>query len=549
MITRLTQTQITHVLAGRDVLGRAYGKALTITNCEHQRHALAVWIQGAFHHRPGRLTIPQRTELIRKFAAFMTRDNNRAHGSDIADATRYLLARPQLLTTKLTFGGVVRLVREQRRRRQNQHDEDETARVIAAAKTPVPPRPVIATHGAYALHQLVHPIHLRNTGLAAGNCLAIPHSGSHIANPTYWDAVASKRTSIFTLHHNQGLCLVVAITHNRIAEWQLVSATPGMAEALQHCLAALTPPPPLDGIRYMLRAHTIPPRPQGRVLAANAEPPYLPETIDRALRGDLPDGPPLKPLALNRRAATMQPLRATLTHFAQLTNGASPEDMIRFARKLAVYLTRHPSPDAEPLIRGAGYFAANRQTLRSKLSFAGAARLQGVMWRAFENRQRRQLKAYVKSQLDLPLTAPRLLLARHDYRLTMLTHPRHLVDLAVKTKTKRLVAWIDGRAYPHRVYADQLLSGDRRFFTLSRADHICLWFASIDTSIIEMHVITPHEELVDILADCVPAVERITGPIVHAAGIWPQPEHECRPLGTYAAPRSWIHPRTPGVKP
>ncbi|WP_414463377.1 hypothetical protein [Hyphomicrobium sp. DY-1] len=544
MITRVTQRQVTHVLAGRNVTGRPYGAPIAFPDSPMKLLKLQAWIGTAFDKDGPRLTVAQRTALIRKLAHYMIR-TGKFDALRAASAVNHLRAHPELLTTRLSFAGAIAVAEDQQRHIANQHNKARRRDVLKdSADTPYAPPPVVHVDGPFVFEQLIHPRHLADAGTEAGNCLAVDKHVLPIANPLYWTSINRKGACLYAVRRDGSLRMVFLVAANRVTEAAILSPDPDLKGAFSRSLAALAPAAtPIAPPRRLSRRA---PRPN-----PPSEPPRISFTdIAPALNGHIPGGPDFKPLAFPTTTAARDLLMNAMTDFARLAPYHTLDDRLRFARKVAVYLVRHPKPeDGFALVRGTAYFAQHRAALRTRLSFAGAARLNGLMWRQFDNRQDKVAFTRLKRLMAAPCCQPLVLLEKDGFRLTMLTHPRHLADLGGVADTPFVIR--RGRQwYPQPRMWGQAHTGHRRFFTLWRGDKLCVAFTTMFSTLSEMHTFVPHDILSSILADCVPAVEAITGHLNPLRNdLWPRPESESLRFEPSGQPPNWIHPKHRNAPP
>jgi len=521
MTTNLTRLQVDRVLGGGDVLGRPFAKPIRFPKDPQKLAILCTWTHDFFTSRLGRLTVAQRTAFIRKFASYMIRTGSWC-GVDASTGWEWFRTHPHLLATKLSMASAIKQAREAEP--QERDDDGERIRRMRdyARTVPCPPMPVTYRSGSYVLEQLIHPDHLRAVGLEAKNCLAVTHNGAKIANRFYWQAVKKKKRHVFTLRNGGKLCLAFTVGEGRILESEIFEEPDSLRKAFFECIAALQKR--FGPIRYLLQDIFWDPNLEfpSRALFWSLMLPLARE-IRLALRGAVP-GAERKPLPMPTLAVRRRMLSWMKTFDAEVL-GCTSHDRIRFARKLSVFLifNRDANLREYTVLRAIEWFSAHRASLDSPLSLAGASRLHQQESKAHLNAQLKKAHALWHSDIRAPYAPPATVFKRDGYRLERLTHARHLIQTGIKARNC-LVQWRGKRPFPHSRFWKQLRDGQRHFFTLSRGDRLLVIFTIVDDFVTGMQHFTPRDDVADVMAACVPAVEAITGRVQpYADELWPRP--------------------------
>lgn len=377
-IARLTKIQVERVLAGGNVLGKNQNAPIRYPNFPERRMALYEWTQDFLYSSGPRLTVRQRTAFIRKLANFLIRDVGRCGDEPLGIS--WFRQHPEQLTSKLSFAGAVRQARAEEQHARNHAEAALIREMKLDSQRPCGPPPVINRVGPFSLEQLTHPHHIGDVGAEAANCLASIQENGHLTpNAYYWHDVKSRQIRILALRHIRDLCVVFSVSGCGIVEWDQLCEPDGMIPALNSFLTRMNIKPVHESRPVLRNGHA-------PCHASLAELEQMCRAVECALAGDVPGAPPMKPLTLPKANAALESLRSVMISFIRLCGDHTDDDLVRFARKVTVYFTRHSAPDETALIRGAGYYAAHRNALSSKLSFAGAARLQELMWRTVEKR-------------------------------------------------------------------------------------------------------------------------------------------------------------------
>lgn len=200
-----------------------------------------------FIARSGALTEKQRALFVRKLAVYVVRRGmGNLRDLDYLYGTNWFIAWPQLLESKLTFGGAV--TREALRFTFRRHEKEQRDTCAADTRAPLTEKPVVMAHDFYVLEQLVHARHLVEAGTVARNCLVRRVEGEDLPHPMYWMSVKSGRRKLFALRHRGELCLLISIVGSSVTEMRFVSPPKGVhlvlplvADALQGTLGTLWP--------------------------------------------------------------------------------------------------------------------------------------------------------------------------------------------------------------------------------------------------------------------------------------------------------------------
>lgn len=238
--------------------------------------------------------------------------------------------------------------------------------------------------------------------------------------------------------------------------------------------------------------------------------PYARE-IQRAVAGDVPGMPRLKPLTLPKRLIARQRLVRGMSTFMAAAPRSTDEERIRLARKLAVHIIRDNwQPIGSDITHGIQWFAANRAALSSRLSLSGAIRLQKI-------KRKRELDQQMKAALarwnadmralDVPMP---VIFSDEGYQLRELTTGRHLVNIG--SEAHNCLARRIGDTYlAHDGYWSQMRDGTRHLFALRLGEELHAVFSIAPPDLGEIQFLAPRESVVDILRRCMPAVETATG--------------------------------------
>jgi hypothetical protein len=200
-----------------------------------------------FIRRSGALTEQQRVLFTRKLAVYVVRRGKRnLRNLDYLYGTNWFIARPQLLESKLTFGGAVSREAQRLACRRNAMEQRDTS--AADMKAPLTEKPVVMVHEAYVLEQLVHARHVVEAGVIADNCLIRLVGKEILPNPLYWLSVKSGQRNLFALRHRGDLCLLISIVGSGVTEMEFVSRPKGLnlvlplvVDTLQRKLGTLWP--------------------------------------------------------------------------------------------------------------------------------------------------------------------------------------------------------------------------------------------------------------------------------------------------------------------
>jgi hypothetical protein len=265
--------------------------------------------------------------------------------------------------------------------------------------------------------------------------------------------------------------------------------------------------------------------------------------VRRAVDGEVPGFPRLKPLPFPKRLIARQRLMRGMSSFVAAAQRNTEEERIRFARKLAVHIIRDNwQPIGSDIILGVQWFAAHRAALSSRISLSGAIRLQKIRRKRDLDQQMKTAMARWHAALQVPDEPMPVVLSLDGYELRRLTTGRHLVNIGIAAHN--CLARRVGETYlPHDVYWMQLREGTRHIFALHRAETLLAVFSIAPTDHSEVQFLAPREHVVDILTRCVPAIETATG---HAV---PKSFTSCLAAGEVVALHPQPHPAAPTPTP
>ncbi|WP_409562200.1 hypothetical protein RLW55_01260 [Hyphomicrobium sp. B1] len=193
---------------------------------------LAYWTT-RFRDRAGAHTGKQRALFVRKFALYLIRmglrDNPR---HTYLLGTDWFAATPVLLESTLSFGGAVRLHRQDCQRRINLLAPLPETEILADLARPLVPKPVIGSHDAFVMEKLVHARHLVETGMRFDNCLKVRGHNGYLPNPIYWSLVKHRTTHLYVVRHLDNPCLLIDITLATVRQMQHLAPPPALGAVM-----------------------------------------------------------------------------------------------------------------------------------------------------------------------------------------------------------------------------------------------------------------------------------------------------------------------------
>lgn len=253
------RTKVANVLGGKTVSGHPGLAPITYPRTPRSRLLLLRWTDQFLSMHPN-ATDAELTAIIRKLAVFMIR-----HGRDeflpeeIIGGLRWFAGRPGAITSKLGFGGAVRLKRDERIRILRECVRRPRVLFRASMREPDPAPVVWLQHNTFTLSELVHPEHLLTVGTQAGNCLGRPHLAAG-----YWLRISEGRGRLFAITQGELLCALFMLGGSEYLEWSYLNTPEGLRDFVSRSVAAL----------------------DQRVGPHGVNPPFIPEKFRREPGGD-----------------------------------------------------------------------------------------------------------------------------------------------------------------------------------------------------------------------------------------------------------------------
>ncbi|RUO98571.1 hypothetical protein [Hyphomicrobium sp.] len=218
MTLATTRREFSNVIAGQTVDGRPSElPVLSFSKSENAIHLAACaadLMLRILSSARCKLPPPERTQLLWKFAAYVSKAGLRLQNPSLATravhAAHFLADRPQLITSRMGMGKIVELSLQRARSRANEAarteervpgpQPSETMSVVPSTFEPedAPPRPIVwLSHDRmYRLEELVHRAHLVEEGIHMHHCLSWKTN-------EYWRTIRSGRRRIYSLRREQ----------------------------------------------------------------------------------------------------------------------------------------------------------------------------------------------------------------------------------------------------------------------------------------------------------------------------------------------------------
>lgn len=167
----------------------------------------------------GALTHAQRVQFIRKTAAYINRRRLDATLEIcLVYGSLWFHCHPQLLTTRLSFGGALRHRMRDHATTLRRSRRDSAEALDRALAKPAPPKPVILSRCDHLLEQCTHVSHVLELGIEAGNCLVFQDGHSAWPNPRYWHSVRDGHGHLFNVRHAKRLTAILFIDRNELVD-------------------------------------------------------------------------------------------------------------------------------------------------------------------------------------------------------------------------------------------------------------------------------------------------------------------------------------------
>lgn len=204
---------------------------------------LRTWLEedtGYFLAAGATATPEQQRAFVRKLARYYLRggETNDAHAEHHL-AIQMAATRPEILSTRIGFGGLVRKASDSIRKMLRQSSGRRLREHIADRDAYCPPRPVLFRSGSFTLEQLVHARHFFEAGEIFNNCLRRRISGTAIANFEYVEKSLRGALSVYVLCDNGHPRFLFSVLPARIHEWWPMKIDANAEAVLPACLPAI----------------------------------------------------------------------------------------------------------------------------------------------------------------------------------------------------------------------------------------------------------------------------------------------------------------------
>lgn len=363
MTTRTITQQVDHVLAGRDVLGRPSHPPFVGGLSDQIRTLLDINTELTFF-RPGpRLNVAMRTAFIRKLTTFIVRSGS-SHNAIVG--CMWFRAHPELITSRLSLKGAIRESLDEQHRARHAAEEDRRRAMLTLMRNvPYPSQPLRFQHGAFTVHECVHPWHLLEVGRAVGNCLILRREQGGIPNTNYWERIKSGKLMLYTLRHADDICAVFSVMNGQLSEYQEYHRRVGLARAFAAAMKAMD---------ITLRPLDYPSNGGENARYWPLMLPYGREAM-RALAGKVEGQPPLNPIRLPATRNARRRLLSNVHSFVAMTPQNTSCERQFMARKFATYILANPAePDPSyTTMHALTWFAANRSAITGPTDIETAA--------------------------------------------------------------------------------------------------------------------------------------------------------------------------------